>query len=236
MLYKGSGWILNHFGEDSDFCELLANKLNITVLDADYVKAPEYPFPHAYHDVSDVLAYVLSHSREYDVNNITMGGFSAGGAIAMGVSANDPIAANKVKAFVGTYVPVDLSETLKSPPKGPKGSTAIRLTNQLTDLFNDCHIRPPYSSIDPRISALYADPTHFPKKACFVNGELDNLRDGTERLAKRLREEGGVDVRELMVKDVGHAWDKTCSPGTWEDERKIEAYTFILDFLREVYA
>lgn len=230
----GSGWIFNSFGEDSDFCELLANKLNITVLDGDYAKAPEHPFPHAYTDVSDILAYVLSNPRKYDQSNITLGGFSAGGAIALGVSATDPIAAGKVKAFVGAYVPANLSVPVTEPPKGREGSTAIMLTPWLTEIFNICHVQPPHSRADPRISTLFADPSGFPRKVCLVNGEYDNLRPDAERLGEKMRGDG-VDVHELMVKDVGHAWDKTCSPNTWEDERKNEAYRFILDFLRGVY-
>jgi acetyl esterase/lipase len=60
----------------------------LTFLDCDYAKAPEYPCPSEAEDARDVYEYILQHSKKYnfDLNKITVGGFSAGGTIAMGLA------------------------------------------------------------------------------------------------------------------------------------------------------
>lgn len=45
--WHGSGFVLPCLGGDVDFCTYMVQKLQITILDADYRKAPENPFPAA---------------------------------------------------------------------------------------------------------------------------------------------------------------------------------------------
>lgn len=47
ITWHGSGFTLPCLGGDVDFCKFLVQKLQITILDADYRKAPENPFPAA---------------------------------------------------------------------------------------------------------------------------------------------------------------------------------------------
>ncbi|KAG9053374.1 hypothetical protein FS842_008287 [Serendipita sp. 407] len=58
----------------------------LTILDCDYAKSPEYPCPMDAEDARDVYDYVLQNPDLYDPHKITVGGFSAGGSIALGLS------------------------------------------------------------------------------------------------------------------------------------------------------
>lgn len=103
-------------GNDSDFCQLLSQRLGITVLDCDYSKAPEYPFPYAYSEVVDVIKHALSQPQKYDLSNLTIGGFSAGAGLAACVAANEEVAWENAKGLVLTYPPGDLSNPPGPPP------------------------------------------------------------------------------------------------------------------------
>lgn len=116
-IYAGSGYIIPSLGTDSDFCQFLSERLGITVLDCDYSKAPEYPFPYAYNEVIDVIKYVLTQPGKYDLNNLTIGGFSAGGGLTACVAANEEFAWDAVKALVLIYPPGDWSNPPGLPPK-----------------------------------------------------------------------------------------------------------------------
>ena|ERR1700761_5027410 len=72
-----SGFIFPSLGTDTEFCALLASRVGCIVLDCDYRKAPEYPFPAAYEDAQDIVTHVASHSSSFDAGRLTMGGFSA---------------------------------------------------------------------------------------------------------------------------------------------------------------
>lgn len=41
--------------------------------------------------------------------------------------------------------------------------------------------------------------------------------------------------QKLLSIDVGHAWDKTARPGTWEHDKKAQAYEYVVNFLKGIY-
>jgi len=41
-------------------------------------------------------------------------------------------------------------------------------------------------------------------------------------------------VTYRMIQDVGHGWDKTARPGTWEHDRKTQAYEYVIEFLKGI--
>ncbi|KAG8806597.1 hypothetical protein FRC19_007149 [Serendipita sp. 401] len=89
--WHGSGWILPGLGSDSEFIRQTLRHPSmtsypLTILDCDYAKSPEYPCPMDAEDARDVYDYVLQNPDLYDPNKITVGGFSAGGSIALGLS------------------------------------------------------------------------------------------------------------------------------------------------------
>ncbi|KAF8315594.1 alpha/beta-hydrolase, partial [Clavulina sp. PMI_390] len=237
--FHGSGYVLPDLGNDSDFCELLASKLHITVLDCDYAKAPEHPFPHAYKQVIEVIYHVLGQPDLYHRNQITFGGFSAGAGLTLCAAANESLVQENIRAIVAVYPPGDLSNPPGLPPPGPPGSTAPVLSPFVIDVFNRAYGytrpgQPSTSLADPRISALRADWTHWRGKSLVITGEYDNLLEGGKATAEKM-ERDGVDVKYYMIQDVGHAWDKRCRIGTWEHDKKMQAYEYVLDFLKPIH-
>jgi acetyl esterase/lipase len=109
----GSGFVISMFGIDSDFCQLVSRRTGAIVLDCDYAKGkwlskksdrpiltrtfyqfasgPEHPFPAAPSDVEDIISYVIANKDGYfDTSRVTIGGFSAGGTLALTASASHP--------------------------------------------------------------------------------------------------------------------------------------------------
>ena len=58
----------------------------LTLLDCDYAKSPEWPCPADTEDARDVYEWVLNNPELFDKGRITLGGFSAGATIALGLS------------------------------------------------------------------------------------------------------------------------------------------------------
>jgi acetyl esterase/lipase len=58
----------------------------LTLLDCDYAKSPEWPCPADTEDAQDVYEWVLNNPQLFDKERITLGGFSAGATIALGLS------------------------------------------------------------------------------------------------------------------------------------------------------
>lgn len=101
--------MVDMFGTDSDFCRMVSDSTGAIVLDCDYAKggcstrqksiaalvdgvsAPESPFPAATDDVKDVIDHVVANAEGYfDTSRITIGGFSAGGTLALTAGVSQP--------------------------------------------------------------------------------------------------------------------------------------------------
>lgn len=243
--FHGSAHLIrDDYGNDSDFCEYLAKELDITVLDCDYAKGPEYPYPHGATDAHDILAHLVhSCSSLYDLSNLTVSGFSAGGGLALGLAASDDeLSKTYVKALVGVYPWVDVTQPRVPAVSGRPGSTAVLIQPLTFALAQAAYAQPPFRGEEAQLSpgllpdAVLAVAFKGPraKRVCFVVGECDTITAQVERLAGRMKGLG-VDLAYEQIKDVGHAWDKTNTATGWEAERKAQAYAFIADFLRGVY-
>ncbi|KAL6231020.1 Alpha/Beta hydrolase protein [Aspergillus navahoensis] len=84
----GSGFIIPGLGLDTSYCRLISDKTFHTVIDVGYRLAPEHPFPCAIEDLVSVVHWVRSQPSRFNLNKISIGGFSAGGNIAASVAAN----------------------------------------------------------------------------------------------------------------------------------------------------
>jgi len=228
------------YGTDSDFCQRLASELGITVLDCDYAKAPEYPFPHAYIDALDVLRHVIFECGHlYNISRLTIGGFSAGGGLAFALCQNEELGRKHIKGIVGFYPYLDVANIPGVAPKGSPGTTAPPLQPLHFKLFKACYARPPYLPSDPRISPGLVPTDELAaamkdKKACIITCELDNLQPSACTYVERLRGVG-TDVSYENIKDCPHGWDKQDVSGSWDSERKEQAYNFVIKFLKSVY-
>lgn len=111
----GSGFMLNTFGDDAPFCQLIADKVGCVVLDVDYGKAPERPFPHADEEADSILSWIIEKTelerklKDLGVvlasDRIAVTGFSSGGKLALTacVRAKDSSRLDRIKAVVAFY-------------------------------------------------------------------------------------------------------------------------------------
>lgn len=132
--WHGSGFLLPLHGESDRLCRQWANEAGVTVYDCSYRLAPEYPFPTAYNDTEDAVAYVLEHIEP--TAGVVLSGSSAGGNLALCISAHSEKVRDRVIGVIGIY-PADLATPPESrvPPKQPTGPPVLPVA--LVKLFND---------------------------------------------------------------------------------------------------
>ena len=84
----GGGFIGGDAVLMDSFCRMLADALGMLVVNVNYKKAPEYPFPYMIHEVTDTAEYFAAHAGEYgmDPARIAIGGHSAGASLAAGAA------------------------------------------------------------------------------------------------------------------------------------------------------
>jgi acetyl esterase/lipase len=77
----GGGMVLGDAAQDSGFCRLIADRLNIVVVSVEYRLAPEHPFPAPLEDCYTALQW-LARQPDIDAARIAIGGQSAGAGLA----------------------------------------------------------------------------------------------------------------------------------------------------------
>lgn len=84
----GGAWIGGDAVYLESFCQMMADRLPAFVVNINYRKADERPFPYAIEETADCVCYFAEHAREYgiDPEQMTVGGHSAGAQIAAGAA------------------------------------------------------------------------------------------------------------------------------------------------------
>jgi acetyl esterase/lipase len=205
--WHGSGFCLTGLlGSNVLFAARVAHELQISVLDVDYRKAPEHPFPAAIHDVEDALHWVGSEAnmKRFDTSRVAVSGFSAGGTLAL-VAASTlrerlQQAGVNISAAVAMYPATDLVTPAgdKKPPKDgidPMGPGLLKL-------FLDCYIPDESVRADPRASLARADPQSYPQTVAILTCEGDRLAPEALALAEKLEKDRRRTVIREMVLGV----------------------------------
>ena len=162
----GSGFVLSLIGSDSRNIAPWADELGCIVVDADYSKAPEYPFPAGCDDILDIVAYFHSKPNLYDSKRITIGGFSAGGTLAFATALSLPGAFRAIIAF---YPLCDLTQPYVEPPKPLGTNPGAPLGKSFQVALRTAYLTPGLSLRNPRISPLHGALENLPPSLIIVS-------------------------------------------------------------------
>jgi acetyl esterase len=88
VYFHGGGWVLNHIDRYEAQLVDIAEKTNSVVLSVNYQKSPEHKFPIPHDDCYAALKWMIENTEELNIDKskIGVGGDSAGGNLAAGIS------------------------------------------------------------------------------------------------------------------------------------------------------
>lgn len=224
----GGGFAFGAPEHDDEFCSFLSNHFNFLVVSIDYSLTPWARFPVPTLDVAAVALAILDDPiLPIDLSRVAIGGFSAGGNLALS-ACQLPALQGKIKAAVPWYAPVDWSvdyaHKLASRPYKHPGDVDKLAT--VAPMFNNIYLPTSTNQRDPLLSMLYAKKETLPGWIYTITAEYDMLGDEAKRMMIRLAEietlmetetdafqrQGGR-LRWKMIKGVEHSfthwWLKT---------------------------
>lgn len=206
LIYFHGGWFCAGSLETHDRpLRSLTNSSGILIISVAYRLAPENPFPAGLYDCYQILNWVVSYAKELgvDTNRISVGGDSAGGALAASVARralnlNGP----KIVCQVLLYPVTDASlssESWKEFADGPNLTLAgaIEAWYQYTPI--------PAERLHPDASPLYAENLSGMPNTLIIEAEYDPLRDEAIHYAQKLRD-ANVHVVETLYKGMIHGF------------------------------
>ncbi|WP_454855723.1 alpha/beta hydrolase fold domain-containing protein [Promicromonospora soli] len=228
--FHGGGYVMRDVQLDDPLCRYLAAEAGVVVVNVDYVVAPQHRFPAAPHQAYEVVRWITDHGEAngWDGTRLTVGGQSAGGALAAAVARQalehgDPL----IGLQVLHYPPLDLVTHARD--KVAAGTNPM-IKPWMGDVFDNAYIPDPAMRADrlasPANAADDADLTGI-APAVVLTCELDRLRGDGEAYAVRLRAVGAL-VAHVDIPGADHAYDMD------DLETARRTYAFIAERLREV--
>ncbi|ETS75624.1 hypothetical protein PFICI_12568 [Pestalotiopsis fici W106-1] len=229
--WHGSAFTIPAHGHDALFCARLARDAGVVVLDADYRKAPDHPFPAAPHDAEDALRWVAAQGG-LDSQRIIVAGFSAGGNLALSMASAvrkklSPLV--HIPLVLSMYPMTDISfpSTDRTVPKPIKPLLPFFL-----DIICNCYCPNDSDKRNPLASPGLADAADFPALTAIMTAEGDTLRPEAELLLRKL-EKNGRPVFSYMMKDAAHGFDKSAKKGTVQWAQREEMIELSVKLVKE---
>lgn len=230
--FHGSGFMIPCLSSDREYLAMMAKKLGIVVIDCDYRKAPEWPFPAAVQDAEDALVWASEQGHRWDTSRISLSGFSAGGALALSVAA---LHGDHVSSVVAFYPPTNFT-IARQDKKPPPEKHAHALPPSVTKFFDEAYTLPGVDRADPLISPLKADPKSFPRHVWLGCATGDTLYNDGKELIDKLKAAGHPNAEFLSIPAEGHGFDKVAKNGTERREKTLQAYNAAFDVVEKSWA
>jgi acetyl esterase len=228
--FHGGGYVMRDLQLDDPLCRYLAAEAGVVVVNVDYAVAPQHRFPAPPHQAYEVVRWVADHgdARGWDATRLTVGGQSAGGALAAAVARQAlEQGGPQIALQVLHYPPLDLVTHARD--KEVAGTSSL-IKPWMGDVFDNAYIPDPAMRADRLASPAHptdsADLTGI-APAVVLTCELDRLRGDGVAYAQRLREAGAL-VAHVDIPGVDHSYD------TNDLDTARRTYAFIAERVREV--
>lgn len=214
----GGAWIGGDAVLLESFCDRLANELPALVVNVNYKKMDEEPFPYAITEVADAVKYFAAHASEYNIDpgKMAVGGHSAGGQIAAGAAMKLKEDGVSLAAQLLVYPCTDLRHgddeglmAMIQPMLFPEGGCEHRWAS-------------PLLAKDEELAGL--------APAIFIECGLDELKPMGIAYAKRLID-AAVTVRIKEYPGALHGFLEVCRPDYDPDDprRTPEQFVYCAD-------
>ena len=250
----GGGFVLCNPSVDDRVCRTFANDHGLCVVSIGYRRAPRFPFPTPVFDVAALIAAVLDDaSLPADRTRVAIGGFSAGGNLALAATQLEALR-GRVAAVVGFYPAVDFTKSIEQ-----KLATRAFAPGEVDVLaesgswFDWGYLPRGQDRRDKLLSPAFAPRDELVPKIFLMGCEKDMLCAEAEEMAVGLArfetaekktlseyewEQGRVRWRKIMGQP--HGFNQMPLQGPAEVERRAQvkgAYNAVVSWLRrEVYA
>ena len=203
--FHGGGWVWGSVDSHDRIMRELAHRSGHRVLGVDYRKAPEHPFPAAFEDCRDSVAWAAGNAGTLgiDPGRFALGGDSAGANLALAVGLDQAAVARApatMLLFYGTFD--DDLETASY--RAAFGDGRCGLSRRDMAIFLDLYLGRDRGACDARALPLRGQFDRL-QRAFLLGCGLDPLRDDTRRLAGALAG-AGVDFEFAEIPTANHGF------------------------------
>ncbi|MGE6377686.1 alpha/beta hydrolase [Peribacillus muralis] len=226
--FHGGAFIMNEKEMDDPYCRFLANQAECVVLNVDYAKAPEYPFPKPIEQGYDIIQWVKGRADDLniDAGKIMVGGQSSGANIAAALCLYLEEKGDDQPLLQVLSCPMlDFVTPHADKPEQDKWRSRYP---QVAHFINMCYLPDKELAGHPHASPVRAEISDRLASALILIAEYDAFRPEAECYAGKLKA-AGINVQDVLFKDCSHAFTHL-----GPKERAEEAWQLIAWKIKEV--
>ncbi|SFJ69425.1 acetyl esterase [Halobacillus dabanensis] len=201
----GGAFIMNEKKMDDPYCRFLANQTGCVVINIDYAKAPEYPFPHPIEQCYEIYLWLRSHASalHIDGDRMMVGGQSSGGNIAAALCLllKERGVSQPLLQVLG-YPMLDFVTPHGDKPEPNKWRAEYP---QVAHFLNRCYVPGTNDAAHPHASPVKAENIAGVAKALLIIPEHDAFSMEGKFYAEKL-ENAGVEVNLHIFDGCSHAF------------------------------
>lgn len=193
VYFHGGGWVIGNLDGFEPTVRSISNKANIIVIQVQYQKAPERPFPIPFDDCYATLEWVVQNSAELGINpdQIGVGGDSAGGNLAAAVAIKARDAKLVDLAFQMLVYPCTGNDG--SLPSAISNAEGYGLTSAVMRWYENQYAQEEKFKSHPYAFPASVEDLSGVAPAIVVTAEYDTLADDGRIYAERLKEVGALE-------------------------------------------
>ncbi|WP_252315920.1 alpha/beta hydrolase [Sinobaca sp. H24] len=201
----GGGFVHGDASQDDPYCRYIANEASCLVVNINYAKAPESPFPAALEESYEVIKWVVDHAESLgaDKDRLAVGGQSAGGNLAAALTLLAAI--RKEFSFskqILNYPVLDLVTPAEEKPV--LDENRVIPAKQMT-FYNNCYVLDKESAKNPLASPIMAENMNGVPPALVITAEYDSLAEEAELYAAKLTKHG-IEAEHRRFDGCEHAF------------------------------
>ncbi|WP_281658175.1 alpha/beta hydrolase [Halobacillus sp. Cin3] len=226
----GGAFIMYNKEMDDPYCRYLANRTGCVIINVEYAKAPEHPFPAPIIQLYEVLAWMKSHAEglNIDPDKWMIGGQSSGANIAAALCLylKDQQEPQPLLQILSCAM-LDFATPFSEKPEPNKWRSKYP---QFAHFLNLCYVPEQGQDAHPYASPVYAENVHGAAETVIITAEYDAFKPEAERYAKNLKK-AGVPVHHHLFEDCYHLFTHL-----GPTEAATEAWDTIASHIRKVAA
>ncbi|NEY73420.1 alpha/beta hydrolase [Bacillus mesophilus] len=226
--FHGGAFIMHEKEMDDPYCRYLANQAECVVVNVDYAKAPEYPFPKPIEQGYDILQWIKRRADELNINaeKMMVGGQSSGANIAAALCLFlEEKGESQPLLQVLSCPMLDFATPHANKPEPDKWRARYP---QVAHFLNMCYVPDNGQAEHPLASPVRAEVSGTLASALILIAEHDAFRPEAESYSQKLKA-AGVNVQEEIFRDCKHAFTHL-----GPKERAEEAWKLVASKIREV--
>ncbi|WP_286182594.1 alpha/beta hydrolase [Bacillus sp. ISL-55] len=203
--FHGGAFIMNEKEMDDPYCRFLANQADCVVVNVDYAKAPEYPFPSPIEQGYEIIQWIRrsAHDLNIDGEKIMVGGQSSGANIAAALCLYlEEKGENQPLLQVLSCPMLDFTTPHAEKPEPDKWRARYP---QVAHFLNMCYVPDKGQAEDPLASPVRAVVNGRLASALILIAEYDAFRPEAEWYSEKLKA-AGVNVQQEIFLDCKHAF------------------------------